>query len=253
MLDQHRKTTLTAFTLLAMAASARGEATFEVSAFIVGVGGEDFVVDEASAKNAEWNFNQNGPGSVFHHDLTDAPLDYEDWSYGPQGGASHGRGMFEHLIADTVLRFSAGVEPVEYAESYAQVRGEYHLEIAADSTIAYDLCNDTQGLSTMGSLYIRKLVGGNFQTIVAHTSGSEQDLDCTSDVIGVQTGHYQVYFSAYVNIDDQQQGDDPWVFGSSNSAARLEIQPVPVAKPADINGDSIVDGADLAPVLASWG
>ena len=258
MLDRNRTIALTTFTLLAMVASARGAATFEIPAFIVGIAGEGFVGDETSGKGSEWNFNQNGPGSVFHHDLTDVPLDYEDWTNGSQGGASHGRGIFEHLITDTVLRFSAsasalaaGGDAGEHAESYAQVHGEYHLEITEDSTIEYDLCNDTQGQSTMGSLHIRKLVGGNFQTLVTHTSGSAQDLDCTSDVIEVEAGYYQVYFNAYVNIDNEQQGDDLWVFGSSNSAARLEILPLP--DPADINGDGIVDGADLARVLGAWG
>ena len=41
------------------------------------------------------------------------------------------------------------------------------------------------------------------------------------------------------------------MFGQSNAAARLEIQPLP--NPADINGDGIVDGADLARVLGAWG
>ena len=249
---------LTAFTAIAMVTSARGDATFEVSLFAVGIDGHGFVGDEATEKGSEWSFNPSGSGSVFHFDVDDAPIDLEDWTNGSLGGASHGRGIFEHQITDTVLRFSAnasalaaGVEPGEYAQSYAQVHGEYHLSIDEASTIEYDLCIDNEGDITLGQLHIRKLVNNQFQALVSHTTLPNQGLECTSDVIEVEAGYYQVYFSAYVNIDNDLQGGDLWVFGQSNAAARLEIDPLP--NPADITGDGIVDGADLARVLGAWG
>lgn len=258
MPNRHRTITLAALTALAMMASARGDASFEVPVFIVGVGGHGFVGDETTEKGSEWSFNPNGPSSVFHHDVDDAPLDYENWTNGSLGGASHGRGIFEHQISDTVLRFSAnasalvaGVEPGEYAQSYTQVHGEYHLSIDEASTIEYDLCSDTDGNITLGQLHIRKLVNNQFQTMVSQTAVPGGGLGCSNDVIEVEAGYYQVYFSAYVNIDNDLQGDDLWVFGQSNAAGRLEILPLP--NPADINGDGIVDGADLARVLGAWG
>ena len=249
---------LTAFTAIAMMTSARGDATFDVAIFAVGIDGQGFVGDEATEKGSEWSFNPSGSGPIFHFDVDDAPIDMEEWTNGSLGGASHGRGIFEHQITDTVLRFSAnasalaaGVEPGEYAESYAQVHGEYHLSIDEASTIEYDLCIDTEGDITLGQLHIRKLVNSQFQAVVSHSLLPDVGLDCSSDEIEVEAGYYQVYFSAYVHIDNDLQGDDLWVFGQSNAAARLEIQPLP--NPADINGDGIVDGADLARVLGAWG
>ncbi|MCH2162556.1 MAG: hypothetical protein MK085_11880, partial [Phycisphaerales bacterium] len=107
--------------------------------------------------------------------------------------------------------------------------------------------------STWGKLYIRKLVGSNFQTMVELVTNSDSGEECTSGTLEVEAGYYQLYFSSWVNMDNTPANKDNWAVASTNTQAYLNINPIPVQNIADINGDGIVDGADLARVLGSWG
>ena len=175
---------------LAMARVSGVNPTDEVSTLNVEIGGCGFVGAGDTDKGSEWTFDPSGSGSVFRHDVDDAPLDHENRVHGTLGGASHGRGRFQHAITETVLRFDAGASPLaagaetgEYARSCARVHGEYHLWIDEASIIDHAFCNHTEHHDSSGQMFIRKLVGRNFRTLVADTTAADRGIECIEDVV----------------------------------------------------------------------
>lgn len=234
------------------------DSPFSISAFIVGIEGEGFVGNNDTQVGVSWDFPSEQEGSLYVYDVADTPLSFEETVTSPLGGISYGRAECVAEVTETqviveasTLCFNDRTEGGEYVYSYAQVHGEFHIQIDSPCTIEYDLCNETNGLAnTWGQLYLRKFVNGNFQTMVEHVTNYGAGLDCEENTIDVEAGYYQLYFVSYIHMNPSTTGNPEWALNSSDTTATLTILKINVA---DINGDGIVDGADLARVLGAWG
>ena len=236
------------------------DSIFSVETFIAGIEGDGFLGDEKTGQGLEWEFpssNGNG-GSYFVHSVDDTPLQFEDSvSNDIDDGDSYGFGRCVALVTESgvqleasALCFARAGEVGQYADSYVQVHGEFHIHLEEDALLQYDLCNEFFGSAGGSSkLYIRKLVSGNWAPMIQLLSSSSGESSCIQSEVEVEAGWYQLYFSTYKLID--HHGEDEWALGESNSEATVNFLPLPNI--ADINGDGIVDGADLARILGSWG
>ena len=161
---------------------AEEDPTFEISAFIVGIQGQGFVGDQQTGEGDSWEFPEGFEGSMFTHDIEDTPVDFEAVAVGPNGSGTYGHASC-HAQADDVSvtllgsalgAIDGGEDDLQYAESYAQMHGEFHISILEPAKVEFELCNETGLASSWGKLYIRKLVNGNFQTLEEHVTSSNQ-------------------------------------------------------------------------------
>ena len=236
------------------------DSIFSVGAFIAGIDGYGFLGDEKTGEGLEWEFpssNGNG-GSYYVHSVDDTPLQLEDSvSSDINDGASYGLGQCEALVTESgvvldasSLCFSDAGEIGEYAHTYVQVHGEFHIHLEEDAILQYDLCNEFFGSTTGWSqLYIRKLVSGNWSSMIQQISSANGGSACSQGEMEIEAGWYQLYFSAYNTA--AHHGEEEWALGENKAEATVNFLPLPNI--ADINGDGVVDGADLARVLGAWG
>lgn len=250
-------TIICAFTAMTAASFAiADDPVFEVSAFIAGIEGEGFIGNINGEDGATWEFPAGQSGSYYVNSLDDMPIEFVESATGPLGGESRGGVQCTaEATLDTVSvravcgTFVDGGPSNEYGTAYGQAHGEFHIQINKPSLVVYDLCNDTTGSSAWGQLFLRKLVNGNFQTMVKVLTSSDAGAECLEGEVNVEPGLYQLWFSAMSNINNTAEGYDLDI-GFSDSRATLTITAINVA---DINGDGVVDGADLTRLLGAWG
>lgn len=233
---------------------------YNVSAFIVGIQGEGFAGDEVTEQGDTWVFH---PGAVqYFHSVDDLPQEHDQAVVGPLGGFSAGVTKCEALLTDTSVEIyglavgyagiTEGGDPSAYAQTYAHVHGEIHLYLPEGAAIDFELKALTEGQSANVQLFIRKLVNGNFQTVYENTVPSNSGLVVVDGAFEAEAGLYQLYFSGYGYRDnDQLLGQPGTLEAASAFLATMNFSELPNI--ADINGDGIVDGADLARVLGAWG
>lgn len=237
---------------------AIADATFDVTAFIVGVGGEGECTDAAGETLGDWDFAPGDATSKFYHSMDDAPIALQLGVFDPIGAESQGRGVFDAVRTDTTLSMLAACRTVArngngpgHAKSYTAVHGEFHIKIDEPSILHSEWCHDTNGPGTWGQLRLRKLVNGNFQDFKSFDQLAPLGEQCEIETVELEPGHYQLWFNArsFIQTNPGQIGDS--IMGVSVTESHFEIVPAP--KPGDVNGDGIVDGADLARVLGAWG
>lgn len=256
--------TLTASLILGTLASTTLHADdplFEVSAFITGIDGDGFVGDEAAERGLDWSFPVNQSNEYFIHNVNDLPLQFQNEAMHPNGGETRGAVIATSEVTDTSVEILAitsteagvnqGGDLSLFTQSYVHVHGEFHLAVQDDVEVHYDLCGFTLNSSAWTKLFIRKLVNGNFQTVVEHIISSHSpDLDCLEGDLLLEPGTYQLYFSTYSYITNPGYGAN-WKDAGSALQGKLEFALAPSI--ADINGDGVVDGQDLARLLGAWG
>lgn len=236
------------------------EPAFEIAAFIVGIEGQGFIGNNATEVGESWEFPTGQAGSYYVHSVEETPIEFEEVAISPLGGGTYGRALCTTEVTDTTVSVQAttlgimdGGDAGEFAESYAQVHGEFHIQIDEPALIAYHLCNDTAESSAIGKIYIRKLVNGNFQTMIENVTTSDSGIECVDGDFEAEPGYYQLYFSSWVNANNQSVPGNGWDFASTDLLAMLEITALPEVNVADLTGDGKVDGADLARLLGAWG
>lgn len=253
------KTTLTAVCVAALGATSlhADDSVFSVSAFIAGIEGQGFVGNESTEVGETWDFPSGQEGSYYVHNVNDLPIEFEELLTSPSGGSSYGHSKCTAEVTSTNITLQAsnlgvvdGGETGEYADAYAQVHGEFHILIDKPALIEFDLCNETNGTSAWGKLYLRKLQGANFATMYENVTSSDSGEECVTGSVQVEPGIYQLYFSSYIYMNNGSIGVNGWEIAASDSVATLNITEINVA---DINGDGTVDGADLARLLGAWG
>ena len=233
---------------------------YEVSAFIVGFDGEGFSGDENTNQGETWVFHPGG--NQYFHSVDDLPLEFEQEIVGPLGGFSTGLAKCEATLTDTSVEIyglasgfaglTQGADPSAYAQTYAHVHGEFHLYLPKGATVDFELKAVTEGQSANVQLFIRRFVNGNFQTIHQNTVPSNSGLVTVEGSFEAEAGYYQLYFNGYgVRDNDELMGQPGAVQAASAFLATMEFSELPNI--ADINGDGVVDGADLARVLGAWG
>ena len=238
--------------------AAIADATFEVPAFIVGVGGSGECTDAVGELLGDWDFAPGDATSKFYHSMDDAPIALQLGVFDPIGAESQGRGVFDVVRTDTTLSMLAACRTVArngngagHAKSYAIVHGEFHLKIDQPSIMHSEWCHDTTGPGTWGQLRLRRFVNGAFQDFKSFDQLAPLGEQCEIETIELDPGHYQLWFTArsLIQTNPGEIGDS--VMGVSVTESHFEIVLAP--KPGDVNGDGIVDGADLARVLGAWG
>ena len=259
--------TTTKTTMIALCVAAFGttslhaeDSLFEVSAFIVGIEGEGFAGDEVTEQGDTWAFHAGG--SQYFYSVDDLPQEHEQTIVGPLGGFSAGVTTCEATLTDTSVQIygvaagftgiTEGGDPSAYAQSYAQVHGEFHLSVPEGATMDFELKALTEGQSSNAQLFIRKLVNGNFQTVYENVLPSNAGLVVVDGTFEAEAGYYQLYFSGYGYLDNDALFGQPGSLQAASAfLATIDFSPLPNI--ADITGDGIVDGADLARVLGAWG
>ena len=255
------RTTIVLGTSLLLSAPAMpvlaDDPAYTVAAFIAGIQGDGFVGDQESEEGASWNFPSEEEGSLFIHSVEETPFSFEDVAVNPSGAGTYGMAScITEVEPEKLTLYGSALAMVdargsgEFADSYAQVHGEFHLSIDEPVKLAYHLCNDTDGFGTSAQLHIRKLVNGNFQPLVSNHTSSNQGIECVDGMFIAEPGYYQLYFSGYANTHNGSNGALDHNHGSADFVAILDITPHNVA---DINGDGVVDGKDLTRLLGSWG
>ena len=233
---------------------------YEVSAFIVGIEGEGFAGNAVTDQGDTWEFFPGG--SQYFHTVDDLPLENEQQLLGPLGTFSAGVTKCEATLTDTSVQIFGlassyagiveGGDPSAYAQSYTHVHGEFHLSLPKGATMDFQLKALTEGQSANVQLYIRKLENGNFQTVFENTLPSNSGLVTVDGTLEAEAGLYQLYFSSYGFLDtDGLIGQPGTLTAASAFEATIDFSELPNI--ADVNGDGVVDGADLARVLGSWG
>jgi hypothetical protein len=110
----------------------------------------------------------------------------------------------------------------------------------------------TEGQSAQVQLYIRKLENGNFQPVYENVVSSNSGLVVVDGTFEAEAGLYQLYFNGYGFLDNDQLNGQPGSLEAASAyLATINFSELPNI--ADINGDGVVDGADLARVLGAWG
>lgn len=233
---------------------------FSVSAFIAGIEGDGFVGDADTEVGATWEFPWWQDGSYYVYSVDDTPFEFNELASSALGGDSYGGGRCVTEVTDSTVFVSAttdafvnGGDTFEFADAYTQVHGEFHLQIDAPASIEYDFCNETNQSTAWGQIYLRKLVGGTFQTMVELVTLSDAGSDCTQGTLEVEPGVYQLYFSSYLVVNNNMPIADSWDFASSDLEATLTITSLAGPILGDVTGDGHVDGADLAGLLSEWG
>ena len=241
----------TAFPVLA------DDAAFTVPAFIAGIQGDGFVGDQDTEEGSSWDFPAEEEGSLFIHSIEDTPFSFEDVAINPSGAGTYGlASCVTEVEPEKLTLYGSALAMVdargsgEFADSYAQVHGEFHLSFDQPVELTYHLCNDTDGASTVSKLYLRKLVNGNFQTVISNITTSNQGIECADGAIIAEPGYYQLYFSGSASTHNGLNGVLDFNHASTDFVAILDITPHIVG---DITGDGVVDGQDLARLLGSWG
>ena len=244
--------------LSALALPARADdPAFTVPAFIAGIVGDGFVGDQSTQEGSTWAFPAEQEGSLFIHSLEDTPFSFQETAINPSGAGTYGHASCvtevepEKLtLYGSALAMVDARESGEFADGYAQVHGEFHLSFDQPVQLAYHLCNDTDGLGTNSKLHLRRLVNGNFQSIVSQVTMADQGIECVDGSFIAQPGYYQLYFSGTASTQNGVNGVLDFNHASADFVAILDITP---HIPGDINGDGVVDGQDLARLLGSWG
>lgn len=234
------------------------DSIFQVSAFIAGIDGSGFVGNQETQVGETWDFTPGQDTSFFVHSADDTPVQFEDFATSPLGGSTYGRGECLVEITETgvdllitTLGFVDGGDAGEYASAYSQVHGEFHVWLSEPAMLDYQWCNNSTGDGSWSKLYLRKLVNGNFQTVDNLVTSPNSGQECDEQAIEVEAGVYQLWYSTYVFMNNSSGGNSTWALSSTQSLASLRF--TPLSNIADINGDGIVDGADLALILSAWG
>ena len=264
-------TTISTISILAALGTGLGslnadEPLFEVSAFIAGIEGEGFAGDEDTEVGVSWEFPSWQDGSYYVYDVEDLPIAFEEQHSNPLplGSATAGLAECSAEVTDAYVDVFAmaygmgGVQDAgdatQFTRTYAQTHGEFHIMINDDAEVEYDLRSVTSGNTAWAQIYIRKLVNGNFQTVIEHTLFIDNDGELSSlvDTFVAEPGYYQLYFSTYVNTNNNSLSNQ---HGFHSAAAGLQARLTITEAPsiADITGDGKVDGADLARLLGAWG
>lgn len=85
------------------------------------------------------------------------------------------------------------------------------------------------------------------EEIFQHIAEGE-DAECLGWTMELPAGNYRMWTGAYAGMTNEAD-DVLW----ANMAAGIIARPLTDAERADVNRDGVVDGADLAKVLAYWG
>ena len=261
--------TTTTFAAIAVAASLgtahlqADDPIFEVSTFIAGIEGDGFVGNQDTGEGLSWEFPGWPDMSSYIYDIADLPIEYQAEETHPLGGLTTATAHCSGEVTETGVELTAyttasvgvqtGGDPSLFADSFAQVHGEYHLTVNEASMLEYSLCGETIGSVSGIQLYIRKLVSGNWQTLIQLiVNDANNPLECIQGEFPVEPGYYQVYFASVVtcNNDSVMGGIGVEDVGSA-FLAYVDFSPLPSI--ADINGDGKVDGTDLGRLLGAWG
>ena len=235
-----------------------GEASYTVAAYQAGYAGSISSGGSADEIVDSYEIPADGPGLTWVTDWDDY-VGFNQWITDDQAYCSM-QCLLVNTVAPDLLTihgqtdFFLGAgegEGAAYADAYAQVTGEFHLQIDQPQHVDFELCTTYHGPGANASLHLRKLVGGNFQPLVSThvVSGQWPTADCVEGQLLLEPGYYQVYFSAYSHSSiDQSQ----WIShdGEAGFDANLAFTPHLVA---DITGDGVVDGYDLGRLMGSWG
>ncbi len=237
------------------------EPIFNTSAFIAVMNAEGRFGPSDAPLEGSWSYPAEPGESFVVHDIADTPVEFEEEGFGP--GANTNTSHFGCLaeVDDTTVRISmmcqsdneTGSDPLPYMTS-THVSGEYHLHITEPAEVNFEFCGFTDGVSTQSKLSLKKLTNGNWDTeaLAEQHLLSAAGSSCTSGTLELEPGTYQFYFMNYAHVASQTG------FPSTKSAlaltvGELEITPLVVQNPADINGDGKVDGIDLGRILGAWG
>ncbi len=235
-----------------------GEASYTVAAYQAGYAGSISSGGSADEIVDSYEIPADGPGLTWVTDWDDY-VGFNQWITDDQAYCSM-QCLLVNTVAPDLLTihgqtdFFLGAgegEGAAYADAYAQVTGEFHLQIDQPQHVDFELCTTYHGPGANASLHLRKLVGGNFQPLVSThvVSGQWPTAECVEGQLLLEPGYYQVYFSAYSHSSiDQSQ----WIShdGEAGFDANLAFTPHLVA---DITGDGVVDGYDLGRLMGSWG
>ena len=257
--------TLTAITVLGTLGTTSlnaEDSLFQISAFITGVDGDGVARYDETDAGSTWSFPINQSNQYYVHTVDDLPISFENEVIHPNGAMSSGTALADTEITSTSVEIvgvtttdagiGAGGDQDLYTQSYSHVHGEFHLSVDDGARVSYSLCGITVSSSASVKLYIRKLVNGNFQTLIEQViSSNSQVLDCLEGTVDLEPGLYQLYFSNYSFITNEPNSGPIWESAGSAFQANLEFSPLPNI--ADINGDGKVDGQDLARLLGAWG
>ena len=235
-----------------------GEASYTVAAYQAGYAGSLSSGGSADEIVDSYEIPADGPGLTWVSDWDDF-VGFNQWLLPEPAYCSMQCSLVNTVAPDLLVihgetDFYLGAAEVEgsaYADAYAQVTGEFHLQVDQPQHVDFELCTTYGGPGANASVHLRKLVGGNFQPLVSShvMSGQWPTTDCVEGQLLLEPGYYQVYFSAYSHgsIDHSQ-----WIShgGHAGYDATLAFTPHLVA---DITGDGVVDGYDLGRLMGSWG
>ena len=258
-------TTTLAFASLSIvsfqAAHAEDEPLFDVGAFIAGMQAEGRFGTSDAPLEGSWSFPEDQETAAYVYDIADTPMEFEQDGVGPGGATNHGRTACIAEVDETTVTIGMMAEnSVDTAGqvmpymTWAQVSGEFHININAPAELNYEFCAYTENVSAYSVLRVKKLVNGTFggAPLAEQNVPSNAGSICSSGTLTLDPGYYQFYFANWSNVTSQNG------FPGSKSAmvvtmGELEITPLVVPNPADITGDGKVDGQDLARLLGAWG
>ena len=249
---------VTAIGLGHAATEAFGDAAYEVTDTLIEITGDGTCDDPSTS--ASYSFH---PSMVLHtplvfDSLDAAPIDLEKGATNEFGGQTSSRAIFVADQTDTTMSLLMGGR--SYASMPLATPGHYvanmlvegHVDIAIDhpTTLHHETCIYATTFYSNGILEIQRLTAAGEESLDLFQNYQGNNVICQDGSIELEPGEYRIsYFAIASGVSSGWNPSTKDV--QTFIETRLEFVPLP--KPGDVTGDGIVDGADLARVLDSFG
>ncbi len=249
---------VTALGLGHAATEAFGDAAYEVTDTLIELTGDGLCAE--SSASASYSFH---PSMVLHtplvfDSLDAAPIDLEKGATNAFGGQTTSRAIFVADQTDTTMflvmggRAHASMPTATPGHYVANTKVEGHVDFVIDhpTTLHHETCIHATTFYSNGILEIQRLTAAGEEPLDLFQNYQGNNVICQDGSIELEPGDYRISFFAVASAVSSGWTPSP---KNLHTMIETELEFVPMPKPGDVTGDGVVDGADLARILGSFG
>ncbi len=257
----HHGRALGAATTIALATNGvvLGDATYEVVDTLIEISGSGFC-DVSYPSSPSYSFHPSGVAHtpVVFDSLDAAPIDASNGATDDLGGKTGSRVVFEVEQTDTTMdlllggRVHASMPTDEPGHYVANMTVQGHIDLAIDqpTMLFQETCIHSTEFYSNGILEIRRLTSNGEEPLDTFQGYCASVVLCQDEMIELEAGEYRLSFFTVASAASNANSPEP---KSLLTLIETQLEFIPLPKPGDVTGDGVVDEADLARVLGSYG